>query len=211
MKDSLRRNRIRTFALVTLAVVAAAFTAQVAWSRGFFARSQDPAKVARLVENPGKAEVLRRAERIRAAAHARAANQRKPDAVAARPLPTPDPPPVTGIVEVNAPLPASRFLFEDRGFQIVRSEGLITAYTGTIASDRRQGAVVVKIATLHKPSPVPNFSELSDAATRISIFPTPIKEGSLEIVSSQDLRLALRAESGKTFVFDIGAGRYVSE
>ena len=53
--------------------------------------------------------------------------------------------------------------------------------------------------------------ELGDDQIRLfTPFPTPTKEGAVEIVTAQGQRLTLRAESGKILVFDVLERGWVS-
>jgi hypothetical protein len=212
MKSSITRRKA-FFAGAVLA--AAAVGVPLAWSGGLLSRSDDPARSARLALRPDKADRLAHAQRIRAEAHARAANHRKPDPVAARPEPTPDPLPPTGIVPITPPFPAESYTIHEQGWQAVQAGKRIAVYAGALTADRAQGLVIVEVASLPKPSAAPTFTkpgrELQDDQTRLfTRFPTPTREGAVEIVGAQGQRLTLKAESGKILVFDVRERGWVS-
>lgn len=210
---TLKRKRMVVAAAVLAVAAAGAGLARTGELAGRF--SEDPAVKARFALNPQKADRLVYAQRVRSEAHARAANRPKPDPVAARPKPTPDPLPPTGIIPISPPFPAQTYLIDEQGWQAVEADKRIAVYAGAFAEDRAQGLLIVEVASLPKTSTVPAFTqpggELQGNQTRLfTPFPTPTKEGAVEIVSARGYRLTLRAESGKVMVFDVLQRGWVS-
>jgi hypothetical protein len=124
--------------------------------------------------------------------------------------------PPTGIIPVTAPFSAQTYILSEQGWQAVESGRRIAVYAGALTSDRAQGLVIVEVASLPKPSAVPAFTkpggELNDEQSRsFTPFPTPTKEGAVAIVSAQGQRLTLRAESGKTLIFDVRERGWVTD
>lgn len=210
---SLKRKGI---VVAAAALAVGGLGADLAWTGELAGRfSEDPAASARLALNPDKAERLAHAQRVRSEAHARAANHPKPDPVAARPEPTLDPLPPTGIIPISPPFPAQVYLIKEQGWQAVEAGKRIAVYAGALAENRAQGLLIVEVASLPKPSAVPAFTqpggELQGDQTRLyTRFPTPTLEGAVEIVSAQGHRLTLRAESGKVLEFDVLQRGWVS-
>jgi hypothetical protein len=103
---------------------------------------------------------------------------------------------------MTPPLPSQRYMINEQGWQRSRvaREALCTPEhsPGTVP----KALVVVEVASLSKPSAVPDFTkpggELNDdQILSFAPFPTPTREGAVEIVSAQGQGLTLRAESGK--------------
>ena len=99
-------------------------------------------------------------------------------------------------------------MINEQGWQAVEADKRIAVYAGALAGDRAQGLVIVEVASLPKPSTVPAFTKpggafQDDQIRSFTPFPTPTKDGAVEIVGAQGQRLTLRAESGKILVFDV--------
>ncbi len=115
----------------------------------------------------------------------------KPDAVAARPVATPDEPWPTGIIEEGqAPLPAAAITVKNQ-WQGVISGQYVQVYAGALPDDPAQGVVIVAVTS-------PTLEPVS-----VQRFVTPSKAGAVRIVSEQDQRLTLHSASGVSSVFDL--------
>jgi hypothetical protein len=118
---------------------------------------------------------------------------------------SPNPPPPEGIVDVGPPLPPEQYLIQN-GWQQLVDDHLVQAFAGALAGDPSQGVVVVVTRAWDLQTMQP---DLVDEEVSVETFPSPLRLGSLRVVSAQGSVLGLVSDQGIVLAFDVTARRFV--
>jgi hypothetical protein len=118
---------------------------------------------------------------------------------------SPNPPPPEGIVDVGPPLPPEQYLIQN-GWQQLVDDHLVQAFAGALGADSSQGVVVVVTRAWDLQTMQP---DLVDEEVSIETFPSPLRLGSLRVVSAEGSVLGLVSDQGIVLAFDVTARRFV--
>jgi hypothetical protein len=148
---------------------------------------------------PEKAALLAHERQVQEEARREAAGRAKPaDPRALRPKSELGPPLKTGIAELSAPFPAAEYVLDERAWQDVGPTGVTTVFAGALGADHAAGVVVVVTST-------GGGEPVSARAYR-----APVQAGALTLAVARGSMLTLRAESGRTFLFNAATREFVS-
>jgi hypothetical protein len=118
--------------------------------------------------------------------------------------------PPEGLLDVTTPFPSAFYLLEAKGWQDWHGGWVTVVYAGAFTQDRPQGIVIVE----RSPYPLRrliwssvNHTETTDR-TRAVLYRTPVRAGSVRIVSVRGEVLSLVSKRGRRMTFDLRERRF---
>ena len=118
--------------------------------------------------------------------------------------------PPEGILDVTKPFPSAFYHLEAKGWQDWHAGWLTTVYAGAFTEDRPQGVVIVES------SPYPLRLRHGQGAvdldapdrTRTMLYKSPVRAGSLRVVSVKGDVLRLFSDQGRRMTFDVSERKF---